>query len=125
MSLAQIAQVHTVPLRTLQHWMRRYRVQGVAGLARKARTDRGQQRKLTPELTRLIEGLALRKPPQSVATIHRQIVALATQQEGHAPSYRSVYDIVKRLDPARLCRKGYGLYHILKRGITKNTTNCS
>src|SRR5262249_42675337 len=67
--LAQIARLHDVPLRTLHHWMRRYRTHGVAGLARKARTDRGQQRTGTPELTRFIEGLALRKPPPSVATI--------------------------------------------------------
>ncbi|HKA56493.1 MAG TPA: Mu transposase C-terminal domain-containing protein [Candidatus Binatia bacterium] len=100
MSLTQVAQVHAVPLRTLQHWMRRYRAQGVAGLARKARTDRGRQRRVTPELTHFIEGLALRKPPPSVATIHRQVVALATQQGRHAPSYRSVYEIVKRLAPA-------------------------
>jgi putative transposase len=100
MSLAQIAQVHAVPLRTLQHWMRRYRAHGVAGLARKARTDRGQQRKVTPELTHVIEGLALRKPSLSVATIHRQVVTLASQQGWPIPSYRSVCDIVKRLDPA-------------------------
>jgi light-regulated signal transduction histidine kinase (bacteriophytochrome) len=80
--------------------MHRYRAHGVAGLARKARTDRGRQRRVTLELTHYIEGLALRKPPPSVATIHRQIVVLATQQGGHAPSYRSVYEIVKRLDPA-------------------------
>lgn len=100
MSLVQIAQVHAVPLRTLQRWMRRYRVQGVAGLVRKAHTDLGRQRRVMPELTQFIEGLALRKPPPSVATIHRQVIALATQQGGHAPSYRSVYDIVKRLAPA-------------------------
>src|SRR2546425_5643058 len=98
--LAQIAQLHGVPLRTLQHWRRRYRAQGVVGLARKARTDQGRQRKLTPELTRLIEGLALRKPPPSVATVHRQVVAQASQKDCPAPSYRSVYAIVKRLDPA-------------------------
>src|SRR5262245_44939907 len=91
MSLAQIALVHAVPLRTLQHWMRRYRAQGVAGLARKARTDRGRQRRVTPELTQCIEGLALRKPPPSVATIHRQVVALASQKGWPVPSYRSVY----------------------------------
>jgi putative transposase len=43
MPLVQIAQVHAVPLRTLYRWVRRY--QGVAGLARKARTDRGQQQR--------------------------------------------------------------------------------
>jgi putative transposase len=75
MSLAQIARVHAVPLRTLQHWMRRYRAQGVAGLVRKARMDRGRQRRVTPELTQFIEGLALRKPLPSVAMIHRHRVA--------------------------------------------------
>lgn len=98
--LAHVARLHGVPLRTLQHWMRRYQARGVAGLTRKARTDRGRQRRVTPELTRFIEGLALGKPPPLVATIHRQVVALATQQGSHAPSYRSVYAIVKRLAPA-------------------------
>jgi len=45
MPLVQIAQVHAVPLRTLHRWVRRYRVECVDGLARKARTDRGQQQR--------------------------------------------------------------------------------
>ena len=39
-------------------------IDGLAGLARRGRRDRGQQRGLRPELTQVIEGLALRTPPR-------------------------------------------------------------
>jgi putative transposase len=98
--LAQVAQEHQIPLRTAQRWVAQYRTYGLSGLMRAARADRGQHRRIAPELQRLIEGLALQRPPPSVATIHRQIVPIARAHSWPIPSYTSVYGIIQQLDPA-------------------------
>lgn len=66
--LARATRDAGVALRTAQRWLGRYRTDGLAGLARAPRADRGLRR-TQPELVALIEGLALRRPRPSVATI--------------------------------------------------------
>ena len=61
-SLAKLADLHTVPLRRLERWLQRYRQDGLGGLVRKPYANRGRRR-LPAELQHLIEGLALRRPP--------------------------------------------------------------
>ena len=67
--LATIANRHQLSPRTLQRWLRCYHRDGLAGLGRKRRTDRGAHRRLSPELHQLIEGLAL----QSLRTHAQEI----------------------------------------------------
>ncbi|CAN5800543.1 Mu transposase C-terminal domain-containing protein [soil metagenome] len=98
-SLSQTAREVGVPLRSAQRWLARYRADGWAGLTRVARSDRGR-RKLPAEWVEVIEGLALCKPPPSVASIHRRITTLAVAQKSAPPSYSSVYAIVRSLNPA-------------------------
>ena len=69
--LARIAREHGVVLRTAQRWLRRYWADGLAGLAHQPRPDRGR-RTFPADLVRLIEGLALQVPAQSIAAIHRR-----------------------------------------------------
>src|ERR1700740_1521798 len=76
--LARVARERGIILRTLQRWVVRYRPEGLRGLARKERTARAQ-RQLSDTFRPVIEGLALKKPPLSAASIHRQIVTLAEQ----------------------------------------------
>ena len=83
----------------MQRWLLRYRADGLAGLTRTPRADRGQHR-LIPELQCLVEGLALRTPSPSAAYVHRQVVAVAQEQGWTAPSYSTVYGIIRHLDPA-------------------------
>jgi putative transposase len=85
--LARVAQEQNVILRTARRWVRRYRREGLAGLARKERSDRAQ-RNLSTDLQQLIEGLALSKPRLSVATIHRQVVEAAQKRGESRPSAR-------------------------------------
>jgi putative transposase len=75
--LAQLAREHGIQLRRLQRWVRAYRQEGLDGLALHTRADRGQRRRVSPELQQVIEGLALRRPPLSRAAVHRETVALA------------------------------------------------
>jgi len=95
----------------LQRWLQRYRAEGLAGLTRIPRADRGQHR-LSPELQRLIEGLALRTPPPTAAFVHRQVVAVAQAQGWLVPSYSTVYSIIRQLDPAlvTLAQEGSKVY---------------
>lgn len=88
-----------VPLRTAQRWMAAYRSGGLAALARPRRSDTGVRR-TRPELVALIEGLALRRPAPSVATIARRAEQAARERGWEAPSNSTVYAIVSALDPA-------------------------
>jgi hypothetical protein len=51
----------TIPCPPLRRWVAQYRREGLAGLARKERSDRGKRR-LSDTLRQAIEGLALKKP---------------------------------------------------------------
>ena len=51
------------------------------------------------ELQLLIEGLALRNPRPSSATVHRQVGEVAKNRGWPPPSYSTVYDIITGLDP--------------------------
>jgi putative transposase len=97
--LVRVAGEHGVPERTLRRWLAAYRAGGLAALARRQRSDRGARR-MPPELQLLIEGLALRRPPPTIATVHRQAAEVAQEQGWAAPGYAAVYDVVKSIGPA-------------------------
>jgi putative transposase len=98
-ALAEVARQAGVPLHTVQRWLACYRESGLAGLARRPRSDRGN-RALPEQLVTVIEGMALRRPPLSAATIHRQVLDVAGERGWPTPSYATVYAIVAGLDPA-------------------------
>lgn len=97
--LARAARQAGVAPRTAQRWLFRFRAAGLAGLARPVRSDAGN-RKLPADFAALIEGLALRKPRPSVASVHRQTMKIAEEQNLAAPSYATVHAIIRGLDPA-------------------------
>jgi putative transposase len=99
--LARVARERGLALRTARRWVALYRQQGLAGLARKSRSDR-DRRRLSTGLRQAIEGLALRKPRLSVAAIHRQAVTLAEGLGERPPCYGSVYTLIRELEPALL-----------------------
>lgn len=99
MPVSDAARDAGIPLRSVQRWLSRYRAAGLVGLVRAKRADTGN-RKLPTKLVELIEGMALRKPRPSVATIYRNIIALAAKCNWPRPSYSSVYGIVRHLSPA-------------------------
>lgn len=98
-ALTAAARAADVSIRTAQRWLSRYQAFGLEGLERRMRSD-AKTRKLPHELVRLIEGLALRKPRLSSAAIHRRVTAAAKAQDWRVPTYRTVYDIIRALDPA-------------------------
>ncbi len=98
-TLAEVAGVAGVSLRTARYWVRRYRQEGLAGLARKPRRDKDRP-KIAPDLLQLIEGLALQKPPLSAAAIQRQVATVARDRGEKPPSYSLVYAVVRKIDPS-------------------------
>jgi len=98
-ALAIAAREADIPIRTAQRWLALYRTFGLEGLERQKRSD-AKTRKLPRELVRMIEGLALRKPRLSSAAIHRRVTAAAKAQDWRNPTYRTVYEIIRALDPA-------------------------
>ncbi|HET9014583.1 MAG TPA: Mu transposase C-terminal domain-containing protein [Thermomicrobiaceae bacterium] len=97
--LPALAREHGVSLRTLERWLRGYRRAGLAGLVRQPRAD-GGSRRFPDTLVQLIEGLALRRPAPTLATVHRQAARVAAREGWPAPSYSTVYAIVRALPPA-------------------------
>jgi putative transposase len=97
--LTHIATFHRLSVRTLRRWVQQYRAHGLAGLSKAPRKDQGQRRSLTPELQRIIEGLALQKPRRTVATIHREAVRISREHHWTPPSYSTVQRIVQNLSP--------------------------
>jgi len=96
--LPTLARQQGCSVRTMERWVQAYRRSGLQGLCRQPRADRNIPR-LDSRLIPVIEGLALRVPTPSTANIHRQVVALADQQGWPAPSYSSVYAVIRRIDP--------------------------
>ncbi|MCA2230207.1 Mu transposase C-terminal domain-containing protein [Nonomuraea aurantiaca] len=88
-----------VPYRTAQRWLAAYKQDGLQGLARADRSDKGRRR-LPSELIAFIEGLALKPPRPTIAKIHRQAVSVAAQRGWPRPGYGSVHEIVTGIDPA-------------------------
>ena len=97
-TLKSILDTHGLSRRTAQRWVRQYRQVGLAGLARRQRSDRGRRR-IEAELQQLVEALALQKTNPTAAAIHRRITPIAVQNEWRVPSYECVHDIVHALDP--------------------------
>lgn len=96
--LPVVARAGGPSLRTLRTWVARYRQHGLAGLARQPRDDRGTPHRLTPEMQKLIEGLALQRPRPTAAHVHRQVARIAQEHGWPVPSYRTVAARIQQID---------------------------
>lgn len=97
-TLTEIVQREGISLRTAREWVARYRRYGLAGLARKVRSDKGR-RLASSQLRQAIEGLALRRPRLSIAAVQREAAIIAQKLGEPAPSYDVVYSIIQRIEP--------------------------
>ena len=109
--LARVARDRGLVLRTARRWVDRYRRQGLAGLARKERSDKDRPQ-FSATLRQAIEGLALQKPRRSAAAIHRQAVTIAERLGESPPSYGFVYALIRRSGsgPLTLAHEGSKAY---------------
>ncbi|MHB1303436.1 MAG: transposase [Acidiphilium sp.] len=95
-SLADLARAGPVSERTLQRWLERYRAEGLTGLVRLPRNDRGRLH-LPDHLVRLTRHLAAKRPRPPVAAIHRKVQELAIAEGHRALSYSAVARIVRAI----------------------------
>lgn len=118
--LACVAKEASLPLRTAQRWVSRYRRFGLAGLAHAGRADRGKRRRLSDELLQFAEGLALQRPPLGPSAIYREVRRVAQARGEQPPGYHTVYNVVRALpDPLKALalngekayRQAYDLVH--------------
>jgi putative transposase len=97
--MRKLAEESGVPERTLWSWSQAFRKSGLTAFARKTRSDRGAPKQLKPELRKVIEGLALRRPAPSIAYVHR-LEQLCTDKAWNCPSYRTVARTIQAIEPA-------------------------
>ena len=97
--IAVVARETGISARTLQRWHQLYRSGGIAGLDPRRRSDAGVRRTASETVT-FIERLALTRPRPALANLHRLAVTDARQRDLQAPSYSTVREIVRALDPA-------------------------
>ena len=96
-SLAEAARRAGVPRRTATRWLAAYQANGLDGLRRVDRADRGGRR-LPQEMIELIEGMALRRPPPKAAQVHRAVSGIAAERGWPPVSYPVVRRIIAALD---------------------------
>jgi len=93
-TLKTVAENKSIPVRTLGLWVKKYREQGLVGLARRSRCDKGLPRQYESPLQKTIEGVYLKKPMLSGANIHKLITEYCHQNNLKTPSYRSVCRVI-------------------------------
>lgn len=110
--LQSVAREAGIPYRTAQRWVAQYRLFGLAALSRKKREDRGERRAVSTKVKEIIEGLALQKPPLPISALYRQVVRFSKDLNETAPSYGTVFNIVRSLgaDLVTLAHEGTKAY---------------
>jgi putative transposase len=98
--IAEISRCEGVPLRTLWRWVCQYKENGLTGLVRGVRADKGKGPRISNEMKGLIEGLALRVPRLSVKAIQRQLLRHIAPDKEAVPSYSTIYNITRSINPA-------------------------
>jgi putative transposase len=117
---AGVATEASLPLRTAQRWVSRYRQFGLIGLIRAGRTDQGRRRRVPDDLRRLAEGLALERPSLRPSAIYREICRIA-RARGETPlGYHTIYNVIRAipddlktlaLSGEKAYREAYDLVH--------------
>jgi putative transposase len=95
--LAGVAKEASLPLRTAQRWVSRYRRFGLIGLIRAGRADQGKRRRVPDDLRRLAERLALERPPLGPSPIYREICRIARARGEPPPGYHTIYNVIRAL----------------------------
>lgn len=101
-SAINVSRSEGIPVRTIRYWVKQFSKKGLTGLERAKRKDSGNSRIMTREVTELVQGLALQKPPLSISAIHRKISIFAERINIKPPSYETVYGFVRKINPALL-----------------------
>jgi putative transposase len=70
---------------------------GIDGLARKSRKDKGGRRGISSEFQKIIEGICLQKPKPTLAWVHRKIKDYCARESLAVPCYSVVWRIYEAI----------------------------
>jgi putative transposase len=94
--LARVAREASLPFRTAQRWVSRYRRFGLVGLTRTSRSDQGK-RHVAEDLLRLAEALALQRPPFGASAVYREVCRVAQARGEEPPGYHTIYKVIRAI----------------------------
>lgn len=98
-----------VPERTLRHWLKRYRKQGLAGLFDEVRSDKGVSKAIPAEILDRAEELRKENPKRSVAMVKKLLKAEKVEVSGIAERTLA-RQLVLRRATKKFLKKGTGSY---------------
>ena len=101
-ALSKLEKLHGISLSTLKRWSRNYRENGLTGLERKQRLDKGERKLISHELEELVEALRMNRPEITITAIHRKVARITNKNGDVPPTYRVVRYIIKKIDPSLL-----------------------
>lgn len=90
-------------VKTLRRWIAAFQEQGLVGLARQRRNDKGERRSISPDLKSRIEAYFLENGARSMATVHRMACEYAKKQGDKEPSPTVVREICRALPKGIVC----------------------
>jgi putative transposase len=96
-TLKRLCEQNEISLKTVSTWITQYRKLGLIGLSKKSRLDKGTRRSCTTEIKHFIEGLHLKKPHLSYASLYRQVREYTQKNNKPFPCYRTLCSIINRL----------------------------
>src|SRR5271157_5451435 len=88
-----------IPARTLLNWVKQFKTDGYKGLERKSRSDNGNLRSISKDVAEIVRAFALQKPPLLISAIYRNVAIIAKRESFQMPSYDTIYNIVKDINP--------------------------
>jgi len=111
-TLKSISLQSGLPLRTLTSWVKKHRTNGLIGLIRQPRNDKGAPRKYTSDLPNIIEGFYPSQPQSRSSNIYRLIYEYSSQMSVSPPRYKNICNINSKIpnDLAVLSHEGTKVY---------------
>lgn len=97
-TVSEIAREAKVSTRTVWRKLKAVNANGLKGLNRAVRKDKGQRRMLSSELQEVIEGLFLKSPKPTVTWVWEQVIEACTRKQMKEPSYSLVAEVCSQLD---------------------------
>jgi putative transposase len=100
--------------------VQKYQKQGIDGLGRKNRRDKGRRKVVSADFQKIIEGMCLQKPKPSLAWVHRKIQDHCKKEGLDCPSYSVVWRIYDEIpgeqkvyahEGAKAYKHEYGIIH--------------
>lgn len=107
--LTRVAVECGVPIRTLHQWKREFINGGLDDLGSKKRRDKGHHRVLPDELKNICRAYALRKPALTIRAIFRKMCEHAIEQSLKPPSYTTLYNFIKEINPGLMTLAHFGV----------------